>query len=273
MLGQQLLARAPSAFEVVGRDLPEMDITEPDHVQREIEDIAPEVVIHLAAMTAVDVCETEVESAFSVNGVGTGILAAACDRAGVALVYISTDYVFDGESDRPYVESDLVRPISVYGRSKWWGEQATRERCPRHTILRTQWLYGPGGPNFVDTMLRLAREGKPLKVVDDQVGCPTSTFDLADGIWEVVTREPGFGTYHLSARGEVSWFGFAREIFRLAGLAPALEPCSTADFPRPAPRPRYGVLRNLHLELRGGDPMPAWEEGLARFLADPSRDA
>ena len=268
ILGRQLQERRPAGFELCTRDRAELDVTDHRAVRACIREERPQVVLHAAAMTAVDACETEVERAFAVNALGTLHVAEACHDVGALLVMISTDYVFDGTSARPYRETDPARPLSIYGQSKWQGEQAVRAHAPRHLIVRTQWLYGPGGPNFVDTMLGLADAGRPLRVVADQVGCPTSTADLADALYRLIASDPAGGTYHVSSEGGASWYDFAREIFRLSGASPALSPCTTDQYPRPAPRPAFGVLDNWRLRQAGLEPMPHWREGLRRFLED-----
>ncbi len=174
------------------------------------------------------------------------------------MIYVSTDYVFDGTKREPYLESDPVNPQTAYGRTKLAGERATAEANPRHHIVRTSWLFGPGGPNFVETILRLARERDSLRVVDDQVGKPTYTGHLAPELLELAASEE-YGIHHRAGAGECSWFEFALEIVERAGLDCSVEPCTTAEFPRPAPRPAYSVL--------GGEQrLPSWREGLEAYL-------
>jgi dTDP-4-dehydrorhamnose reductase len=266
ILGTELQESSPADVELIPRTRAQLDITDRFAVRACVKEARADVVIHAAAQTNVDGCEAEIDQAFKVNWIGSGFVAAACEEVGARLVYLSTDYVFDGRGQRPYLEHDPVAPLSAYGRSKWFGEQAVRECCRRAYIIRTQWIYGAAGRNFVDTMLSLGAKGDPLRVVNDQRGCPTYARDLAQGIFAVLQAEPGFGTYHLSSRGDATWFEFAREVFQLACLTVDLSPCETSEYPRPAPRPAYGVLRNYHCELTMGDPMPAWQDGLSRYL-------
>jgi dTDP-4-dehydrorhamnose reductase len=271
ILGTELQRWAPQGRILVPLTRADLDVEQRSAVRDVLEAERPEHVIHCAAMTAVDACESEPDRAYRANGVAPGYLAEACAAVGATLVHLSTDYVFDGEKGAPYLEDDPTRPLSVYGASKRWGEEVVRRRCPRHYILRTQWVYGAAGRNFVDTMLDLAGAGKEIKVVGDQVGCPTFAGDLAAAIYRILAADPGSGTYHVSAGGQASWYEFAAEIFRQAGLAPALCPCTTDEFPRPARRPRNGVLRNYHLELTMGDPMPDWKAGLRAYLGQIGR--
>jgi len=268
ILGRQLQRLRPAELDLVALSHSDLDVTSRADTLRIVEGVRPDVVIHGAALTDVDGCEARPEEAFRVNWVGTANVAEACERTGAVPVYLSTDYVFDGETDKDYLEHDPVRPLSVYGRSKWCGEQAILQRCRRFYIVRTQWVFGPFGRNFVDTMLAIEAEGKPLRVVADQRGCPTYAADLAEGIFRLIEREPGYGIYHLSSRGEASWFEFARAIFAETGRRADLSSCTSADCPRPAKRPRRSVLRNFHLELTIGDFMPTWVEGLRRYLRE-----
>jgi dTDP-4-dehydrorhamnose reductase len=212
-----------------------------------------DLAINCAAWTDVDGAEERPEEALRVNAEGAGNVA----RAAGAVAYVSSDYVFDGRKRTPYVESDAEGPLSSYGRSKLEGERATAAANPRHFIVRSAWLFGPGGPNFVDTMLRL---GPELHVVDDQVGCPTFTGHLADALAALVGGND-FGIHHLAASGTCSWYEFAREIFALAGRDVDLAPCTTEEFPRPAPRPPWSVLGSER-----GHRLPHWREGLQAYL-------
>jgi dTDP-4-dehydrorhamnose reductase len=219
-------------------------------------------------MTAVDACESDAGKAYAVNAIGSANVAIACQRRGARLLAISTDYVFGGDLDRPYHEWDAPAPRTVYGASKLAGEQAVRAHCPDHAIVRTAWLYGPGGPSFYHTMLRLgAQQGPPLRVVDDQRGNPTTTDALATAIGWLLER-PLAGTFHVSCEGEATWCEFAREIFRLRGLTRALTPCATAEYPRPAPRPANSRLEKRALRLHGLPALPHWREALAQFARD-----
>ena len=247
MLGQDVV-RAASA---VGFTRAELDVTDAASVR---EAIGPDdLVINCAAWTDVDGAEEHEDDALRINGDGARNVAEAAG----AVVYVSSDYVFDGTKREPYVESDPVNPLSAYGRSKLAGERATAESNPRHFVARSSWLFGPGGKNFVETMLSL---GPEVRVVDDQVGCPTFTGHLADALVRLAATED-YGMHHVAASGACSWFEFAREIFARAGSDTRAEPVTTADFPRPAPRPA-----NSALESERGNRLPTWQEGLDAYL-------
>lgn len=266
MLGRTL-QRCLRGHELFIADLPEVDIADGSSVEQAVVGFKPDVVIHAAAMTRVDACESDADAAFRVNALGSACVARAAARHGARVIAISTDYVFDGGLDRPYHEFDLTKPRTVYGASKLAGEEAVRRHCPDHTIVRIAWLYGEGGPSFLHTMLALgAREGAPLKVVDDQLGNPTSTGAVA-GLITWLLENPVPGVVHGTCEGEVTWYGLAREIFRCAGLTRALEPCTTAAFPRPAPRPANSRLEKRMLRLAGLPPMPHWQAEVERFVA------
>ena len=269
MLGRTL-AREFSDFELICADLPECDITDEsafdDFIQRE----KPDTVIHCAAMTAVDRCETEAAAAFLINRDGSANVARVCDRHHIRLIAISTDYVFDGDAPHPYSEYDLADGgRTVYGQSKFAGEEAVRRYCPDHVICRISWLYGAGGPSFVHTMMQLADGSRPvLKVVNDQIGNPTGTLPVARKLREILQRPELTGTFHLTCEGEASWAEFAMEIFRLAGKKQQVQFCTTAEFPRPAPRPANSRLEKRRLRENGLSPMPHWKDALAEFIAD-----
>ena len=254
--------------ELVIADLPEADITDPAGFDAFLAQAAPDAVIHCAAMTAVDKCETEIDLAYKLNAFGTANVAAACHRHGVRLIAISTDYVFEGSSDRPYCEFDLPSGgNTVYGKSKFAGEEAVRRHCPDHVICRISWLYGPGGPSFVHAMMKLADGTRPeLKVVADQHGNPTSTLAVARQLRNILGRRELVGTFHMTCEGEATWAEFAAEIFRLAGKEQRIVPCTTEEFPCPAPRPKNSRLEKMMLRLAGLPPMPDWREALAEFM-------
>ena len=247
MLGQDVV-RAAGA---VGYTRADLDVTDAAAVRDALgpDDLA----INCAAWTDVDGAEQHEDEALRINRDGARNVAEAAG----AVLYVSSDYVFDGTKREPYVESDPVNPQSAYGRTKLAGERVTAEANPRHFIVRTSWLFGPGGKNFVETMLGL---GPEVRVVDDQIGSPTFTGHLADALVKLARTED-FGIHHLAASGSCSWFEFAREIFARAGADTRAEPCTTADFPRPAPRPAYSVLGSEH-----GDRLPTWQEGLDAYL-------
>ncbi|MGN0867077.1 MAG: dTDP-4-dehydrorhamnose reductase [Oligosphaeraceae bacterium] len=268
MLGRTL-QKELSHHQLVVADLPEWDITSPEEFSRKLEKAAPDTVIHCAAMTEVDRCETERELAFRINAQGSQNVAESCHRLGIRLLAISTDYVFDGKLPRPYHEFDAAGgATTVYGASKFAGEEAIRACCPDHLICRVSWLYGPGGPSFVHTMMKLADGTRPvLKVVDDQRGNPTSTLAVARHLRLLLERRELTGTFHLTCEGDASWAEFARELFRLAGKAQAVQPCTTAEYPRPAHRPPNSCLEKRRLRLAGLPPMPHWKDALAEFVA------
>lgn len=276
MLGSELLARVPAGFEALGTDLiagptvalAGLDLADPAAVERAFAQHGPfEGVLHCAAYTAVDKAESEPEVARRVNVDASRVLAEACARAGAQLVAVSTDFVFDGASRVPYTESDIPHPLSVYGATKLDGERAALEANPGRTaIVRTQWLYGPRGKHFPRTIVALAREKGSLRVVDDQVGAPTTTLELAPALWDVLALR-GTGVYHAACEGECSWHAFTAAILEECGLrSVALAPCSTADFPRPARRPAYSVLDSSRLAALRGRPLAPWRVALAEYL-------
>ena len=271
--GRGMLARAIlthlAGNELFPVDFQEADITDAKAVDALFDQIRPAVAIHCAAMTQVDDCETFKDKAFRVNADGTGNVATACRRHGARLIAISTDYVFSGDSPRPYRESDPAEGArTVYGQSKRAGELQALEKCPGALVCRLGWLYGPGGPSFVHTMLRLADGTRPvLKVVADQRGNPTSALAVAAHLGILLEQPSISGILHLTCEGEASWCDFAREIFRQARRGQAVEPCTTDQFPRPAPRPRNSRLEKERLRELGLPPMPDWHDALAHFLA------
>jgi len=266
MLAKALLPQLESAkHELLALSRDQADVTSFPALRAAIEPFKPEWVIHLAAFTRVDECEREAELAFRVNGLGArnaALVAAAC---GAAVLTISTDYVFDGRGKRPYREYDHVGPLSVYGRSKWAGEEAVRDASHRHVIVRTAWLYGAGGANFVDSILRKARHGEPLAVVDDQRGSPTWTHDLARALVGLVSASE-FGTYHCTNGGECTWHELAEHVIRRAGHDGPVERATTAALARPAPRPAYSVLDGSWCEHVTGHRMPHWKDAVDRYL-------
>lgn len=256
--------------DVTALDLPLVDITDPQSVAAALAETNPDVVINAAAYTAVDAAETDEAVATLVNGTAPGIIAAACaQRPGTRMVQVSTDYVFSGDARSPYTEDSAPDPRSAYGRSKLIGERAVREALPDDSyVVRTAWLYGRHGANFVKTMLRLESEREQLSVVDDQIGQPTWSADLARRIRALVEADAPAGTYHGTNSGQVSWHGFTQEIFRLSGADPQrVGPTTTDQFPRPAPRPAYSVLGHEGWAQAGVAPMRPWDEALAEALA------
>lgn len=272
-LGSDLMALLGPA--AVGVDLPEIDITSPDSVAEIYAATNPSVVVNAAAYTAVDAAETDEATALAVNGDGPRNLAEALvDRPDARLVQISTDYVFAGDKDGPYDEEDPTGPVSAYGRTKLAGELAVQRTLPdRAYVVRTAWLYGQHGANFVKTMLRLEAERDTVSVVDDQRGQPTWSRDLAAQVLALVNADAAPGVYHGTNSGAVTWYGFTREIFRLAGADPdRVLPTTSAEFARPAPRPANSVLGHRRWQEAGIPEMRAWQEALAEamplFLAE-----
>ena len=269
MLGRTLQDVLGARHQLIVADLPEWNILDADGFARQLADAQPAAVIHCAAMTAVDRCESESDLAYRLNAIGSLNVANACRRQNVRLLAISTDYVFGGELDRPYHEFDVAGGAhTVYGASKLAGEELIRRHCPEHVICRISWLYGAGGPSFVHAMMTLADGSRPvLKVVDDQHGNPTSALAVARHLAILLDHPELTGTFHLTCEGEATWADFAREIFRLAGRDQQVAPCTTADFPRPAPRPLNSRLEKRMLRLCGLPPMPDWHDALAEFMA------
>jgi len=277
MLGFDVLRVGGAAgHDLVAVDVGDFDITDADAVGLALACIAPDAVLNCAAWTDVDGAESHREQAFAVNAQGAGNLARAAARASLPLLHVSTDYVFDGEArvdasgaPRAYVESDPTGPRSVYGQSKLAGERAVLDASPRHTVVRSAWLFGVGGRNFADTMLRLAGErtlkgtGDAVQVVTDQVGCPTWTGHLAPALIGLIERGVS-GLVHLAGTGHVSWNGFTAEIFRQAEIDCRVEPASTQQMARPAPRPAWSVLESQRDDVL---PLPPWQDGLAGYLA------
>jgi dTDP-4-dehydrorhamnose reductase len=262
MLGQELMGLLGDAAR--GVDVEEIDITDLESVQRVLLTLKPRVVINAAAYTDVDGCQSNPDLAMQVNAEGAGFLAMVSKEIEAKLVQVSTDYVFDGKKGAPYVEDDLQSPLSVYGESKLGGEMNTWLN-PDHLVVRTQWLYGHGGKNFVETMLKLGSERSEVSVVDDQVGSPTWTYDLALAIKALLDKGCS-GTYHAANSGFTSWNGFAKEIFRLAEMNVEVQPMTTEQLGRPAPRPLYSTLDCSKLAQDTGLVLQPWQEALKRYL-------
>jgi len=264
MLGHDVIAAAERAgHDVTGLSRAQLDVRDPAAVRSAVAGARPDAVVNCAAWTDVDRAEAEEEAATAVNGAGAGNVAAVAADAGAFVVQVSTDYVFDGTSRAPYVESSGTAPLNAYGRSKLAGEAAVAAAVPgRHAIVRTSWLFGRAGRNFVATMLGLARERDALTVVDDQVGCPTFTGHLATALVEIAERRLG-GLRHVAGGGACSWHDLAAAAFAATGADIALERGTTAALGRPAPRPAYSVLRS---ERPDTPVLPPWEEGLHAYL-------
>jgi dTDP-4-dehydrorhamnose reductase len=254
------------------------DFGAPESLPALIATVAPDVVVNAAAYTAVDRAEDERAQAFRINAEAPGAIARACAARGTGLVHYSTDYVFDGSASRPYREDDPVAPLGVYGASKNAGEQAIRDSGARHLILRTAWVYAAHGHNFLRTMLRLASERDVLRVVADQVGCPTPAGVLADATAQMLRQQhDASATFHLASRGQTSWHGFAEAIIDgahargLIARKPGVTAIATVDYPTPAARPAYSVLDTRRIREGFGVQAPDWQEGLARVLDEVAR--
>ena len=252
-------------FEVIGLGRKDMDITDYDQVEKKMVELMPDIIIHTAAYTNVDSAEDDPDTAFLVNGTGTENLAIMASKLKAKLVYISTDYVFSGEINRPISESETPSPISVYGRSKLAGETYIRKNLEQFFIIRTSWVYGLHGNNFVKTMLELSEKRNQIMVVDDQIGSPTYTLDLAKCILLLMVTEK-YGIYHVSNEGSCSWYEFAKAIFEEADIDMNVTPCETTEFPRKAPRPKYSVLMETALSANGFPKMRNWRDALAHFF-------
>jgi len=266
LLGKEIEAVFRGDAEVRATDREEWDVTDPAACRREVDGFRPDVVVHCAAWTAVDRAESEAEAAHLLNVEGTRNVARACRERGALMVTFGTDYIFDGTSSRPYREDDPANPLSVYGKTKWAAEQALREEGGDHLLVRAQWLFGPGGRNFIRAILEKARRGEALRVASDQVGCPTFSRDLAVAVRKLLEADAR-GTVHFSSEGETSWFGLARHVLGGCGLPAALvSPAWTRDLPYPAPRPAYGVLsKGKYRAITGVSPR-TWEEAVGEYL-------
>ena len=257
---------------VIATNRQRFDITDLEATTSFLEEARPEVIVHAAAFTDVDACEIEKERAFQTNASGARNVALAARRVGAKLVYISTDYVFDGVKEAPYQEEDRPNPINIYGASKWEGERLVQEECPESFIVRTAWLYGIRGKSFVKTMLRLAQTEKEISVVHDQRGTPTWSHDLARQLQALIATDR-YGIYHATSQGSCSWYEFALAIFRASGLPVQVQPVPSERFPRAARRPRNSVLENRRLGELGLHLMSPWEQSLAQFLKVLNQEA
>ncbi|MEG0751286.1 MAG: dTDP-4-dehydrorhamnose reductase [Oscillospiraceae bacterium] len=268
--GHSEIGELPNCYEsadVTAVDIDSFDLSDKDAVTRCLSEGSFDIAINCAAYTNVNGCESHADAAFAANALAVRNLAEACEKTDTKLAHVSTDYVFPGDASEPYREYDLPSPVTVYGKTKLAGERSASERCRRHFIIRTAWLYGYCGNNFVRTIIKNAREKGELKVVNDQLGNPTSAADLAHHILKIASGNI-YGTYHCTNNGICSWYDFASEIVRLAKIDCAVLPCTTAEYPTPAHRPAFSALDNMMLRLTVGDEMREWQTALAEFISN-----
>jgi dTDP-4-dehydrorhamnose reductase len=265
MLGHDLVDVLSVDNEVSTTTIDTLDITDINKTIKTVKEYNPDVLIHAAAFTDVDGSESNPDLAFKVNATGTRNVAVACQKANCAMVYICTDYVFDGTNSSSYREYDQTHPLGVYGKTKHTGELYIRDLLNKFYIIRTSWLYGYHGPNFVTTMLNLAKKTKNITVVKDQIGSPTYTVDLAKAI-KLLIKKPTYGIYHVTNSENCSWYDFAAEIFNQSQIEVNLKPVTTEEFPRPAPRPKYSVLENYNWNMEGYPKMRSYKEALTDYL-------
>ena len=263
-LEKQLTARNHQVF---GIDRNELDITDEAAVQAYFDEVKPDAILHCAAFTNVDAAEEDKETAYNVNALGPKYLAQAANKVGAKMVYVSTDYVFDGTATEPYEVDHPTNPLGVYGETKFAGEEFLKQNLDRYFIVRTAWVFGINGNNFVKTMLRLAEDRDEIGVVHDQVGSPTYTVDLARFMIDLVESEK-YGVYHATNEGVCSWYDFAVEIFKQAGVDVKVNPLTSDQFPRPAARPNYSVLSKRKIAEQGFTLLPDWHDALAAYLME-----
>lgn len=252
---------------VIGVSSKELDLTDPAAIRTYLDHVHPDAVMHCAGYTAVDLAEEETDRCNQVNHLGTKALACACAELESKLLYISTDYVFPGDGDRPWVPDDQPQPLNAYGMSKYLGEEAVRTFVPQHFIVRISWLFGINGKNFVKTMLRLGAEREQLTVVNDQIGSPTYTKDLSVLLADMIVTDK-YGTYHATNEGFCSWFDFACAIMKEAGLSAKVLPVSSEQYPSRAKRPANSRMSKEKLTENGFQKLPPWEDALRRYLAE-----
>ncbi len=266
-VGTELRRSFADAGEVIACDRARADLSHPEKLRALVRDIRPDVILNAAAYTAVDRAESEPDLAMLINGTAPRVLAEEAAKTGALLVHYSTDYVFDGTKDGAWIETDATHPLSVYGKTKLAGEQGIQETAAKYLIFRTSWVFGPYGQNFLRTMLRLGKEKPQLRIVDDQIGAPTSSSAIANATRAVLKGAADIpsGIYHMSCAGQTSWYGFARAIFTQAAT-PEIIPITTEEYPTPARRPRNSVLSNQKLKTTFRVELPSWEEALQRVL-------
>lgn len=267
MLGTDLTQLFTPQFEVTAIDIQQLDLTDNNATIDYITNLKPHIIINCAAYTNVDGCETEIDTAYKANAVAPRNIAVASNNINAKFLHISTDYVFDGETNKPYKEDDTTNPLSIYGKSKLMGEDLVKCFSNKYFILRTQWLYGKNGNNFAKTMLKLANESPSIKVVNDQFGSPTYTRDLCTVIEQIIKTE-NYGTYHITNSGVTSWYEFAKTIFTLTNIKVDLRPCTTEEFPRPAHRPKFSKLDNYFWRINGFNELRNYKEALKDYLKE-----
>ncbi|MEH7493684.1 dTDP-4-dehydrorhamnose reductase [Neobacillus niacini] len=267
-LGQDVLLELDRKnHQAFGADRQQLDITNEEDVLAFISEVKPDVILHCAAYTNVDAAEENEEAAYQVNAAGTEYLAKAAKQTGAKMMYISTDYVFDGTASKPYEVDEPTKPLGAYGRTKLAGEQLLQKHLDEFFIVRTAWVFGIHGNNFVKTMIRLGKERGEVGVVHDQVGSPTYTVDLAQFMVELMETDK-YGIYHATNSGVCSWYEFAVEIFKQADMNVTVNPLTSDQFPRPAARPKYSVLSKKMIEQQGLKPLRDWKEALVAYLAE-----
>lgn len=257
-------------YMAVGVDIEEMDITDADAVEKVISDVLPEAVIHCAAYTAVDAAEDNAELCCRINGEGTKNIALVCKKLDIKMIYISTDYVFDGKGEHMWQPDDVRQPLNVYGQSKLEGELAVQKYLEKYFIVRISWVFGINGKNFIKTMLKLGKERGKVSVVNDQIGSPTYTFDLAILLVDMVETDK-YGVYHATNEGLCSWYEFACEIFKQANMAVEVTPVNSQAFPVKAERPRNSRMSKEKIVQKGFKRLPTWQDALQRYLKELER--
>ena len=268
LLGNELVSVLKNDHSLILFSHSQLDISDSESVNKQIDSSLPDIIINSAAYTQVDACETNYDLAYKSNAIGPKNLANKCKQLGIPFIHISTDYVFEGneKNNKPMKEDDKLGPKTVYGKTKLEGENLVKQNCDKYFILRTAWLYGEG-KNFVKTMLNLSKKNKELKVVNDQIGSPTYAKDLAKAIKEIIDKKSDkYGIYHVTNKGEVSWYEFAKKIFEIKKIEIKINPVTSDEFPRPAPRPHYSVLNNQKWIDAGFNPLRNYEEALKEYL-------
>ncbi len=267
--GKSEIGAMPKEYEacqIIATDVDELDITNTAEVLKFVKENKPDIIFNCAAMTNVDGCETAFETAFKINAIGVRNLSSAAESIGAKFIHVSTDYVFAGDSPKPYVEWDLTNPQSIYGKSKRLGEEYALSFCKKTFVVRTSWLYGYVGKNFVKTMRNLGKTKDEIKVVNDQRGNPTNANDLAHHLLKLgVTEE--YGIYHCTGEGECTWYDFAKKIMEYSNLSCKVNPCTSEEFPSPTKRPAFSSLENLALKCTVGNEMRNWEEALKEYIS------